>query len=431
MPYTLSVPNTTTGSDPKPYTIYNLAISTPLRTSILKKRYTDFVNLHSALTAAVGSPPPTPLPSKSWFSRTVNNPQLTEDRRKGLDAYVKSIEETNDARWRTASVWRQFLGFPSSASSGKEEGSKNGEVMTAPAMTANAWLDLHANLKTQLQEARTLLARREQATSTILQHESGAGAKKCLVKANTLILRLEDGLRGLQEGRSGDQLGEGEIRRRRDLLGRARKEREGLDGVLNAWVMRNSSPINSGLGVAAPEGQKDQLFGGASSSYQSKGMPGAFPTPAKGRVLGGPAKETDRTRERNNEGVLQLQRQLMQEQDMDVEELNKTVRKMKELGIAINEELVEQQPLLDILDQDVDRYVSNSPLSSVMILTMTLELEARSTLQRREFERSTRVIMTKFGDVTFTSFCNYSRPRILNPDLTSNYTASTFWDLEL
>jgi regulator of vacuolar morphogenesis len=161
--------------------------------------------------------------------------------------------------------------------------------------------------------------------------------------------------------------------------------------------VRNSSPINSGLGVAASEGRKDQLFAGANSSYQSKGMPGAFPTPAKGRVLGGPAKETDRTRERNNEGVLQLQRQLMQEQDMDVEELNKVVRKMKDLGIAINEELVEQQGLLDILDQDVDRYASSFLVASVIILTIVSGLEARSTLQRREFERSIRVIMTKSG----------------------------------
>jgi regulator of vacuolar morphogenesis len=358
MPYTLSVPTTSIGNDPKPYTIYNLAISTQLRTSHLNKRYTDFVNLHSALTAAVGSPPPVALPSKSWFSRTVNNPELTEERKKGLDAYVRGIEEAGDAKWRTTSVWRHFLGFPSSnSSSGKDDEYKDNEVKSAPAMTANGWLDLHATLKTQLQEARTHLARREQATSTMQQHEAGAGAKKCLVKANTLVLRLEDGLRGLQEGKAGDRLGDGEVRRRRDLLSRARKEREGLDGVLNAWVIRNGSPVSNGVSNTAIDGQKDQLFAGLSSSYQAKSMPGAFPAPAKGRVLGGPAKETNRTRERDNEGVLQLQRQLMEEQDMDVEQLNVVVRRMKEMGIAINEELIEQGPLLDILDQDVDRYV--------------------------------------------------------------------------
>jgi regulator of vacuolar morphogenesis len=271
---------------------------------------------------------------------------------------VKGIEEASDAKWRTASPWRQFLGFPSNNSpSGREDENKESEIKSAPAMTANAWLDRHATLKTQLQEARTYLARREQATSTVQQHEAGAGAKKSLVKANTLVLRLEDGLRGLQEGKAGDRLGDGEVRRRRDLLSRARKEREGLDGVLNAWVVRNGPLVSKNVSNPASDGQKDQLFAGASSSYQAKSMPGAFPAPAKGRVLGGPAKETNRTRERDNEGVLQLQRQLMEEQDMDVEQLNVVVRRMKEMGIAINEELIEQGPLLDILDQDVDRYV--------------------------------------------------------------------------
>jgi len=45
----------------------------------------------------------------------------------------------------------------------------------------------------------------------------------------------------------------------------------------------------------------------------------------------------------------------MEEQDQDVEQLNQTVRRMKEVGIAINEELEEQKPLLEILDEDVGR----------------------------------------------------------------------------
>jgi len=83
------------------------------------------------------------------------------------------------------------------------------------------------------------------------------------------------------------------------------------------------------------------------------GSPGK--APRSGRVLGGPAKETNRTRELDNQGVLQLQKQIMQEQDMDVEELNKTVRRMREVGVAINEELEDQNPLLEMMDEDVDR----------------------------------------------------------------------------
>jgi regulator of vacuolar morphogenesis len=85
-------------------------------------------------------------------------------------------------------------------------------------------------------------------------------------------------------------------------------------------------------------------------------MPGSFPTAASSRrVLGAPAKETERTRELDNQGVLQLQQQIMKEQDTNVEDLAVVVRRMKEMGVAINEELIEQAQLLDVVDQDVDR----------------------------------------------------------------------------
>ena len=72
----------------------------------------------------------------------------------------------------------------------------------------------------------SLLAKRESAPTTTAAHEASAHAKKALVKAHTLILRLEDGLKGLSDGKGGEKLGEGELRRRKDLLARERKERE-------------------------------------------------------------------------------------------------------------------------------------------------------------------------------------------------------------
>jgi regulator of vacuolar morphogenesis len=377
MPYTLSIPSTTTSTDPnnKPYTVYNLTLAGPLRTQVLPKRYSDFDNLHAALTKSTSLTPPAPLPAKSWFKRTVNSPELTEERRKGLEEYVKAIEEAEDSQWRNSGVWREFLGL-SPLQVGARRGSGVADVPPPP-MTANAWLNLHTQLKALLHESRMQLARREQAQATVQQHEAGANAKKCLVKANTLILRLEEGLKGLQDGRAGEKLGEGEIRRRRDLLGRARKERQGLEGVLNTWVVKHpSSASNGGVGSAmATEGQKAGLFGNAipnntnfasanssSSNLSRNNMPGAFPgtgpAPATSsrRVLGGPPpKETERTRELDNEGVLQMQKQIMQEQDLDVGDLQKTVHRMREMGIAINEELAVQADMLDMLDQDVDR----------------------------------------------------------------------------
>jgi regulator of vacuolar morphogenesis len=391
MPYTLSIPGTSLSEDPTPHTIYALSIRTPLRTTVLPKRYSDFVALNTALTNSVGTAPPVALPSKAWSvlggwsnirnigGRTVNNPELTERRRQGLEEFVKSIEEGPDPRWRETTHWRGFLGFgvPSNpritSKAGADKGSaqEEADLRNGPAMTAPAWLDMHTTLRVLLHDARSYLARRDAATTAAAQHEAATQAKKCLVRANTAILKLDDALNGLAEGRGGiDKIGEGEIRRRRDLLRRARKERQGLDGVLSAWTSR------SGAGSSSAEptpigGQKDALFNGQSSRFgtspagSGSSTPGAFPagtSPSKGparsgRVLGGPAKETNRTRELDNQGVLQLQQQIMQEQDQDVEDLHKVVRRMRELGVAINEELEEQKPLLEILDQDVDRFV--------------------------------------------------------------------------
>lgn len=366
MSYQVSIPTTTVSSDAKPYTIYNVNIQQPLRTSTLPKRYSDFTTLHASLMAATGAAPPAPLPAKSWFKRTVNNPELTESRRQGLQTYLKAIETNEDSKWRNSTTYRSFLGLSGTAE-GKNSAHKDIDADVATTMSAGAWLDLHTQLKNILSDARLALNKRESAVSTTVQHELGAGAKKYLVRANTIILRLDQGLRGLQEGRGGDKLGEGEIRRRKDLISRARKEREGLEGVLNAWSAKNPGKAGAGgVGSAmATEGQKEGLFAGAPSatgnSSQTSLASGAGvgrsggPATSGRRVLGGPVKETERTRELDNEGVLQLQRQIMQEQDQDVGDLASQIRKMKEMGIAINEELEEQVVLLNMLDQDVDR----------------------------------------------------------------------------
>lgn len=256
--------------------------------------------------------------------------------------------------------------------------------------TAAGWLDAHAQLKSQLHEARMALNRREQATQTSVQHEAGAGAKKSLVRAGTLIAQLEDGLRrlsGSNKGGSddwdGDRLGEGEIRRRRDMLSAARKEREGLEGVLNTLAVKSTL-----AGAVQKSLDNQQVNEGA-----KKGLIGSGPK--TGRVLGAPAQETERTRELDNEGVLQLQKQIMKEQDLDVDDLAKVVRRMREMGIQINEELEEQSTMLGISFLHLQRDI----LISFQILwtMMLIGFKAKSTSQRRGSRRSARFLLYVSG----------------------------------
>jgi regulator of vacuolar morphogenesis len=369
-PLDITIPKSSTSTGPgKPYTVYHITMHKPssLRADIVQKRYSDFAALHAALhQQSGGAEPPEPLPGKSWFSRTVNNEALTDERRRGLERYLRAIEGAADGRWRETEAWRSFLGLGEKEGGGGGSGGRSGSVSGSGRegiTTAGDWLEAHGELKTRLQEARLFLAKREQAQAATAQHEAGAGAKKCLVQASQLIAALEEGLArlgvkdggGESAGWGSEQLGEGELRRRRDLLSTARKEREGLEDVLNAMALRSAkaSAASSAVGGpgAATQEAKANLFQGANTLSSS------LPSSSKGRVLGGPAKETERTRELDNEGVLQLQRQIIAEQDQDLGIFTKAVRRMREMGEQIRDEVTDQNVLLGMFGEDVDRQV--------------------------------------------------------------------------
>jgi regulator of vacuolar morphogenesis len=357
----ISIPSasTATPDNAKPYTVYHVVLQLPLRRHEIRKRYTDFTNLHAALSSETGAAPPAPLPGKSWIRRTVGNDSLTEERRKGLEAYVKAILGSDDARWRSSSAWRQFLNLPSGASANMTNGSavKSRRRSSAGGIRdPNDWLDAHRELKTHIQNARQLLKQREAATTGKEQHAISADAKANLVRAAASITQLDDGLKSIADASRGDdagwggskKLGAGEIMRRRDLLSAARKEVEGLEGVLKSMATRSatensSSSSSAGVGAAATNADKEGLWKGTSAAKPSS------------RVLGGPLKETERTRERDNEGVIQLQQTIMKEQDEDVMVLGKTVAKLKDMGILMEEELTVQNEMLGLVEGDVDR----------------------------------------------------------------------------
>jgi regulator of vacuolar morphogenesis len=146
---------------------------------------------------------------------------------------------------------------------------------------------------------------------------------------------------------SGEKLGQGEIRRRRDIISGLRKERDGLESVLNSMAVKAAiaGTSTSSSSAAVTESQKAGLFKNAQSAK-----------PSGRRVLGGaPAQETDRTRELDNEGVLQLQQQIIQEQDEDLVDLTTVVKRMREMGVQINTEIVEQNAMLGLFEEDVER----------------------------------------------------------------------------
>lgn len=256
-------------------------------------------------------------------------------------------------------MWRSFLNLPSTGSGGSSSSVRNeliaqnqrgmGGDSARAAMVASepgVWLDIQREMKGQLHDARLFLARRDGATTAQAQYEAGANAKRCLVKAGGLLGNLEEGLKIMADnekrGGEGSRVGAGELRRRRDLLGSAKVEREGLEKLAVSIAAKNQNASASNGSAAASTQDKNALFG-----------PGV--SRPSGRVLGAPVPETERTRELDNEGVVMLQKQMMQDQDLDVEELGKIVRRQKEMGLAIQGELELQNEMLKRVDEDADR----------------------------------------------------------------------------
>ncbi|KAF3163467.1 hypothetical protein TWF106_006063 [Orbilia oligospora] len=343
----LSIASYGTEALPKPHTIYNVSIRLPLRSFSLKKRYSDFDELHKALISSEGIPPPIPLPPKSYLKSTVSNNEFAEERRRGLEEYIHAIQNNRDSRWRESPPWRQFLNLPSSTSNYESSTTSitshltsiSNHALTDPVL----WLDAHREMKALLQDARSEISRRDQATSVADQHDASAAAKKILVKVSGLLDNLERGL-ALQDSVTGTKiLGDGEIRRRKDLLASGIKEHNSLEALANSLsVNKLQGSIKNSLEVAVT---KEAL---ATAAGNIRGR-------STGRVLGAPVSETDRTRQLDNSGVLQLQQEIMKSQDGDLETLLKAVGRQKQVGVEIGRELDEQNQLLDSLGVDVER----------------------------------------------------------------------------
>ncbi|KAG8156433.1 hypothetical protein KVR01_013667 [Diaporthe batatas] len=371
-PIEISIPTTSVNSPPdsKPFTQYNITLRMPLRSFVTQKRYSEFAALHDELVKTTGAAPPEPLPAKHWFKSTLSSPELTEDRRRALETYLRAVAESPDRRWRDTPAWRRFLGLP--PASGGSAASSSGVAVegrvpainlhgpnAAAASDPTTWTDLHREMKGHLHEARMQLARRDAASDSgagsgpgaaygkqgsTAAVEAGASAKRALVRAGSLLAALEGGLKAMGETK---RLGDGELRRRRDLLAAARAERDGLEKLSSS--LASARGVREGTPSAGDKATLLSGAGGSSSSASSRSRMGG------GRVLGAPLPETERTRELDNVGVVQLQKQQMEEQDQDVEELAKIIRRQKEMGLAIKGEVEQQNEMLDQMDRDVDR----------------------------------------------------------------------------
>ena len=315
----------------KPHTIYQIQVqlASSLQSYRLTKRFSDFVALDSALRATIsnsadksgGRRLEVSLPPKTFLSK----PDV-EQRRVQLEVYLRYLC-TNSAWCGQAEVVK-FLQLPEGAARAREEREERGDFYGGV-----------RNVKRELQIARRWLVSPPSSSASNAveggrqQHAPVVEAKKHIATADRLLERVQRHAR--------EPVSKQEARRRADIveeLGREVMALVELAGSKRPTPQQQDPSFVSGDGTAFGDDRIRLLAGAA----------------PKGRVLGGPAKETPETLQLSNEDLLQQQKDQISEQDKLLDDLLPILRRQRELGESIAKEVEEQSEVLDEIEGGVD-----------------------------------------------------------------------------
>eukprot|EP01012_Entosiphon_sulcatum_P022677 TRINITY_DN2764_c0_g1_i1.p1 TRINITY_DN2764_c0_g1~~TRINITY_DN2764_c0_g1_i1.p1 ORF type:complete len:229 (-),score=60.97 TRINITY_DN2764_c0_g1_i1:73-759(-) len=179
-------------------------------------------------------------------------------------------------------------------------------------MADREWIQRYENVKRLIDEIRTEIADRP----------AGDVQKRSLdIRKKLTIVEREIGTLQSTQKAAGEDLPPKEQQRRKNLLQKLQQ-----DKALVLQKFRESSGPNS-ADRAALLGDKKR---------------------------GVAAQETQETKDRDNDEVVLRQRQILEDQDKDLDSLHETVLRTKQIGKMIGNELDEHSRLLDTLDDEVE-----------------------------------------------------------------------------
>lgn len=117
----VSVPSYAERSSVRPYVVYVVRVELPVQTWTVERRYSEFAALHAAFPIA----PPARLPPKDGAWQAVStfggllggrdDAARIEERRSGLEHYIRAIVAAEDPLWRNHAAFCDFLKLPCSA----------------------------------------------------------------------------------------------------------------------------------------------------------------------------------------------------------------------------------------------------------------------------------------------------------------------------
>nr|ODN90896.1 hypothetical protein L204_05735 [Cryptococcus depauperatus CBS 7855] len=340
----ISIISTKEANDPKPHTVYVIQVSTPTRTWTVTRRYNDFVSLHDELKSSTGKEPPVALPPKTWgLGWGKSNDKMIQERKPLLEHYLRSILTTKSSIWRSAYTFSDFLALPSQTSKSSSQMALQNERLTP-----QSWILEYDAITTLLRSARSLLLKRD----ALAGMSNASGARSASVEAKRNLKGVEERLTVLGKRLKGlNGVGEGEIKRREEMVEELNLEKQTLEKMAEAGV--RTAPLE----FAAVSGGSTA---NAISPWAPSGtkMPGAMPViNPTGRVFGAkqPPQETEQTRPLDDRQLLRLQTSTISQQDDQLRELSQLLQTQKKMGEDIHMELESQNELLDGIEQGVDK----------------------------------------------------------------------------
>jgi regulator of vacuolar morphogenesis len=272
--------------------------------------------------------------------------QMIRERKVLLEAYLRSILTTKDDRWRKAYTFLDFLAVSSNTRQaathlGEPSSSSSSSVPPPPSTyTPQSWLAESTNLQSLLRLTRSALLKRDALASMA----DASGSRSSGIEAKRLLKEASSRLDGLEGALGSLKVGDGEKRRREEVVDNLKVERENLRRMIDAGVRTNRDPsTTSTLSNASHQTMPGGLFAGMPSQ------------PQPGRVFGRKVEETAETRPLEDRQLLQLQQSKMENQDQQLGELSKVLLRQRKMGEEIHQEIGEQTDMLEDIDQEVGK----------------------------------------------------------------------------
>ncbi|KAJ3305742.1 hypothetical protein HDV03_001150 [Kappamyces sp. JEL0829] len=310
----------------------------PVKSWVLAKRYSEFHALDKALNELATTPEK--LPEKTWFNFSS---QVVEFRRKEMERYLQAILYHKDTIWRRSRAWAAFFNLPETNTAVSAAGTLGTLAVPAANLDPARWMQEYESLYSFCSQIRAVLNDRDRSSlngDTTVAQSKRFQARKGLKLAQDSFEQLALGLKH-------DGLAQGEFTRRQDLLWNIKSDLEGLEDLTRAHsssTTQTGSLSHSEMRARASSSARNELLGTT-----------AVPTRTS-RKFGVQPQETERTRTLDSAGLLQLQQQEMHLQDKALDSIAEVVKRQKEIGMAISNELDDHNAMLEQLDEGVTRF---------------------------------------------------------------------------